>query len=487
MPNFEEYQPNDYLISTVISAIKAASVADTIGLDTSTAYPRTKLDSHANMVVLERNAYVFERTGRTCNVKPFSKELGMQQDVPIVDGAIAYECPYTFTTFILIVRNALHIPSMESNLIPPFIMRAGGVTVNDTAKIHCENPTKDDHCIIFGEGDDLRIPLQLFGIFSYFHSRAPTEDELFECDKYFITPDASDWNPHCVSFEQNERAMTTFNGEMADASRRVNNPMMYHSEGDNALEIAQVTIDDWDAEVDHNIMNSFNVQLENENSTNESEEFASILSLRGEISKMQSSLGSTNISSTVGERNLFDDEPIMMDFDELEHTLAAMMDPQELEEMYANIAAINADKAVGVLPEFLSKLWCIPENLAKEATEQNTQLCCHNADNHLFRQLSTNDRMLRYRRIQSTFFSDTMFALKHKSTRGNVCCQIFVSDRGYVAVYPMKSQSEFPTTLHWFCKQVGVPDALVTDGHKSLKSNEVRRFCDQVGTTLRTL
>ena len=95
--------------------------------------------------------------------------------------------------------------------------------------------------------------------------------------------------------------------------------------------------------------------------------------------------------------------------------------------------------------------------------------------------------MLRYRRLQSVFFTDTLFALKHKSTRGNVCCQVFASDKGYVAVYPMKSQKEFPMALHWFCKQVGVPDSLVVDGHRSLQSGQVRRFCDQVGTTLRIL
>ena len=50
---------------------------------------------------------------------------------------------------------------MDHNLIPPFIMRAGDVTVNDTAKIHCQAPTTDDHCIKFGAGgeDDLKAPL----------------------------------------------------------------------------------------------------------------------------------------------------------------------------------------------------------------------------------------------------------------------------------------------------------------------------------------
>ena len=52
--------------------------------------------------------------------------------------------------------------------------------------------------------------------------------------------------------------------------------------------------------------------------------------------------------------------------------------------------------------------------------------------------------MLRYKRIKSVLFTDTMFAQpKEKYSRGNTCCQVFVSDKGFVALYPMKSQSEF--------------------------------------------
>jgi len=69
-----------------------------------------------------------------------------------------------------------------------------------------------------------------------------------------------------------------------------------------------------------------------------------------------------------------------------------------------------------------------------------------------------------------------MFAMKHKSVREYTCCQVFVSDKGFVAVYPMRSQEEFRTALHWFCKQVGVPMSLIVDGHRSQKSPMVKRF-----------
>ena len=117
------------------------NVSSTSAENTGTADPRTELDSHANMVVLGRHAFIFEGTGRTCNVRSFADELGVASNIPIVHGIIAYDCPYARQTLILIVRNTLYIKSMEHNLIPLLIMQTGGVTVNDVPKIHCENPT----------------------------------------------------------------------------------------------------------------------------------------------------------------------------------------------------------------------------------------------------------------------------------------------------------------------------------------------------------
>ena len=149
--------------------------------------PRKELDSHTNMVILGLNSFVFESTGRTCNFQPFSTDLGVAKDVPIVDGALPCDHPYVGIVYVLVINNSLHVPSMGHNLIPPFVMRSGGVVVNDVPKLQCEDPAVDDHCISFDDSD-LRIPLQLNGTFSYFHTRVPTERELHECEKVFLTP-----------------------------------------------------------------------------------------------------------------------------------------------------------------------------------------------------------------------------------------------------------------------------------------------------------
>ena len=65
---------------------------------------------------------------------------------------------------------------------------------------------------------------------------------------------------------------------------------------------------------------------------------------------------------------------------------------------------------------------------------------------------------------------------KAKSIRQNTCSQIFVSDKGFLPVYPMKSQSEFTDALHWFCKQVGVPTELVVDVYNAQISSKLNVF-----------
>ena len=161
--------PNLHTIDAVISSIQSSIYSTSATGQYGSADPRTELDSNANVVVLGKHLFIFESSGKTCNVSPFAKELGIASNVPIVDGAIAYNCPTTKETYILIVRNALYMLSMDLNLIPPFIMRASGVQVNGVPKIHCDDLTTNDHFISFKD-IDLWIPLQLFGTFSYFHT-----------------------------------------------------------------------------------------------------------------------------------------------------------------------------------------------------------------------------------------------------------------------------------------------------------------------------
>ncbi len=99
-----------------------------------------------------------------------------------------------------------------------------------------------------------------------------------------------------------------------------------------------------------------------------------------------------------------------------------------------------------------------------------------------------NDRAIRYRRISSKFFTDTMFATKKaKSLQGNTCAQVFVLDKDFVTVYMMKMESNYINTLKEFAKDVGAPDMLVCDASKTQTQQKVKEFCTEISTTHITL
>ena len=96
--------------------------------------------------------------------------------------------------------------------------------------------------------------------------------------------------------------------------------------------------------------------------------------------------------------------------------------------------------------------------------------------------------MLRYKRINSQFFTDNLFVTKKgKSTRGNTCAQLFVSDKGFVAIYLMEKKGNYVKALHLFCKEIGMPMTLLADLSGEQTSKAARKLCHQVRTTLKIL
>ena len=111
---------------------------------------RTELDSHANMPVIGRNAYILSKIGETVDVAPFTPDY-KPISVELVDAALKYECPYSGKVKILIIRRGLHVPSMTHDLLPPFMLREAGIHINEVPKIHVASPTEKHHAITFQE------------------------------------------------------------------------------------------------------------------------------------------------------------------------------------------------------------------------------------------------------------------------------------------------------------------------------------------------
>ena len=69
----------------------------------------------------------------------------------------------------LVVMNALCVPSMDHNLVPQFVLREAGLVLNYNPNIHFEYPSVEYHSFL-DEKTGLRIHLTLRGTFSVFET-----------------------------------------------------------------------------------------------------------------------------------------------------------------------------------------------------------------------------------------------------------------------------------------------------------------------------
>eukprot|EP00956_Cyclotella_meneghiniana_P022884 scaffold43789_cov35-Cyclotella_meneghiniana.AAC.2 len=411
----------------------------------------TELDSHANMVVVGKNATIISRTGKYADVHAFSDECDHLSQIPIVDVAFAYDCQYSGKTFLLIVRNALYVESMDRNLIPPFIMREAGLIVNDVPRIHCYTDLDNDsHCIICRE-IGLKIPLRLRGIFSYFSTRPLNQDELDNCDEFDLRrelisqldepdPDIGSINVSAVQWEEAIDRMVCDDPFCLEPSLHPSGEGLFD---DGAIDCSSADVVDITSMLDKEFLDK-------------------LLSERHAYATVAGAAGCA--PSTIPNDKTSD-------------------------EVFLNLAdasAAHAEIPKGVTKEMLAKVWRISEDEARRTLEVTTQLNRQDAGSSIAQRASTNDRMLRYRRLKSCFFMDTFFA-SVKSARGFTCMQIFVSDKGYVKVYGMKSVTEIPQAVKLFAKEVGAPNVFICDPHKNQLDKRIREFCLKIGTTLRAL
>ena len=184
------------------------------------------------------------------------------------------------------------------------------------------------------------------------------------------------------------------------------------------------------------------------------------LSTRREVSSMMTSLGSTHAHAD-DNAFLFEDMESVLDFDEmlsgddLFTKIAALADSKQVDLDEVMASATYAKPSKGVQAAHLAKIWKLDLPTAERTLQATTQKRRHTDNPKMARNYGTNDRMLRYKRINQYFFMDTFFAAKNggRSTRGNTCCQLFVTDKGYVYVVPMRSKKDVLSVVKQICER----------------------------------
>jgi len=121
-------------------------------------------------------------------------------------------------TYLLVMRNALLIPSMSHNLLPPFLIREESLFLDETLKFQSTDLSLDNHTI-YDEETGMRIHLQLNGTFSYFPTCPLTLVEQETWDDFpvvYLTPDSDRWDPQATHYGDAESSMLDNSGELVD-------------------------------------------------------------------------------------------------------------------------------------------------------------------------------------------------------------------------------------------------------------------------------
>ena len=138
----------------------------------------------------------------------------------VVDAAVIYDCQFTGSSYIMVIRNALYLRAMTFSLIPPFMMRMAGIEVNECPKFLAKAPTIEHHSVYFPE-EDKRFPLKLHGMISYIPVYMPIYNEMISIEAVLeLTPKVNKWDPHDDCYEQQEESMLTFSSELKERQQR---------------------------------------------------------------------------------------------------------------------------------------------------------------------------------------------------------------------------------------------------------------------------
>ena len=381
------------------------------------------LDTHADCAVLGNNCHVFQSTGRTVTVYGYDQRTLGGHSRAIVSGCFAYDDHHTGQPILLIVHQGLRVPGAPHSLIPPFQMRENDIVVNDCPKSQCPRPTANDHCLLLprSDGEDpYRLPLSLRGTISCLPVRKPTKAEFDDSslERFELSYETPEWDHWDQARSELEESLLR-RGEYTDSTGDPLFPIDSSNGGVNS-EILVTTMDD---------------------------RFS-------DTNRVIASMGPIYLPDTLYK---------------------AMRD--------CVILAITTDKRTSrsfLTPDVLAHNWGISLDTARRTLDATTQLGIRQRTADLVRRFKTNDRALRYNRLNVEMYTDTAKA-GIKSYDQMLYVQVYATTSGWVKAYPMASKKDTPHTLQDLLKEVGVPSKLIMDNALEQTKGEYKRMARDAG------
>lgn len=125
--------------------------------------------------------------------------------------------------------------------------------------------------------------------------------------------------------------------------------------------------------------------------------------------------------------------------------------------------------------ETLARRWAVSQSTAQQTIRTTTQRGVRYLQGPLTRRFRTRQKQLQTSLLNTKVFSDTAFN-ETTSVRGHTCAQLFVTAEGFTFGETMKTKGDAYLALDRFCKEVGVPRLLVTDGAREELYGEWERI-----------
>ena len=159
--------------------------------------------------------------------------------------------------------------------------------------------------------------------------------------------------------------MLNCKGELAEKNRRSSDPCIFQ-EDEVAPKLSAVSLQQWESQVNANSSSAYAAPTIQSSINDQNADFTNALNCRGETSKFTASIGSCDLSMKYSPFLFYSiNEPITTTWDNFEDSLKGVLDPSQIEFVWAQISAAEASEPKGVSPNMLSKLWCISDKLAE--------------------------------------------------------------------------------------------------------------------------
>ena len=261
----------------------------------------------------------------------------------VSDTALKYDCPYSGESKILIIRRGLYVPSMSNNLLPPFMLREAGITINEVPKIHVSSPTEEHHSIMFQE-TNFQIPLSLYSTFSYFPTSKPSSKDLEEPDDvYVLTPTI--WNPHSDAYVINEESMLDWEDHMRNERDHEKRVVLEDIPSDETMISSLAVCEKEEKIISSNYVNDQDEDTSTVHGFEDEMQLYQAMKLRTEHGQFAMNIGATNILDKAylddddddDSQASHDDDQNLMDDPEAESELMDLED-DDLDNLMASTA-----------------------------------------------------------------------------------------------------------------------------------------------------